>query len=150
MEPPQKKRKGTPADDIEPLTDAPVWPPTPVLRLRPTVPSEWLEPAPGIVKGPDGPLIPHPGWIRDREPGRWNRGQYPLDISMDQYRERWRACVDEFLATPMTLDEFNISWVMDIHPLADMEKMDGRTDEDIALAVERTYTGALRFVMLRS
>jgi hypothetical protein len=153
MEPPQKKRKSTPADNIEPLTDELVRRPTPVLRLRPTMPAELrnLTCTEGI-KGPDGPLVPHPGLIRDREfePERYSTGLFPLDISMDEYRQRWRAAMDKFHAMRTTCDQLDILWVMHIHPRVDMERTDGRTDEDIALAVERTYPGALWFVMLCS
>ncbi|KAK4243152.1 hypothetical protein C7999DRAFT_18457 [Corynascus novoguineensis] len=129
-------------DETEPPRDPLVRPPAPVLRLRPTVPTELIRP-PQRIKGPDGPLIAHPGLIRDQEP--FTTGNYPPNITMDQYRELWRADLDEFqrnIRAARSTTELELGWVMKLHPVVDMQRLEGWTDDEIALAVERTYSGA--------
>jgi hypothetical protein len=147
MEPPQKKTKSMPADDTELPKDPLVVPTAPVLRLRSTLRAELISLF-QHEKGPDGPMVAHPGLIRDPEKHKYDTGKYPLDITMDQYRKLWRTALDEGLAQARTADNFDLKWAWEIHPAVDMEKTEGRTDDDIALAVERTYIGAHRFVVV--
>ncbi|KAK4234590.1 hypothetical protein C8A03DRAFT_47120 [Achaetomium macrosporum] len=140
MEPSQKKRKIQPVD--EPL----VRPPAPVLRLRPTMPTELIRPLQKI-KGPDGPLIAHPGLIRDPNPS--NARDFPPDITMGQYRALWNAGADERLEklrAAWSTGGLEITWILEIHPIVEMQRMLGQDDDKIALAVERTYVGAPMFV----
>ena len=71
-----------PVDETELPRDLLVRPPAPVLRLRPTAPTEMIRPLQRI-KGPDGPMIAHPGLIRDPERFPVATGNYPPDITMD-------------------------------------------------------------------
>jgi hypothetical protein len=43
---------------------------------------------------------------------------------------------------------FNVRHIYEAHLVADMRRMQGRDDDEIAVAVERTYVGAQLFVRL--
>jgi hypothetical protein len=149
MDPTQKKRKVLPVDD-EPWMQPPR---APVLRLRPTVPTELLRPLYGIHRGPDGPLTAHPGLIRDRDPNPSGADDFPLNITMREYRALWNAGADgriETLREGRLAGDLEVDWIMEIHPMVDMQRMVGRDDDEIALAVERTYVGAQLFVVVCS
>ncbi|KAK4038456.1 hypothetical protein C8A01DRAFT_47917 [Parachaetomium inaequale] len=129
-----------PANEGDATRDLLVRPPAPVLRLRPTVPSEVINPRQRAQER-DGPYITHPSLID--EASRFRTGSYAPDITMGQYRELWRTEVDELREQPA---DFQIHSLMFIHPAADMQKVQGWTDEQIAAAVERTYVGAQRYL----
>ncbi len=142
MEPPQKKRKILPVD--EPL----VQPLIPVLRLRPTVPTELIMPL-KKTKHPDGPLIAHPGLLSDPDPS--NETHFPLDITMGQYRALWNGGADERLKElreGWSTGAIEITGMLEIHRLVNMQRISSQDDDKIALAVERTYVGAQMFVMV--
>ncbi len=142
MEPSQEKRKILPVD--EPL----VQPPAPVLRLRPTVPTELIRSL-RKTKGPDGPLIAHPGLLRGPDPS--NETGFPLDITMDQYRALWNGGADERikeLREGRSTGAIEITGMLAIHRLVDMQRISSQDDDEIALAVERTYVGAQMFVVV--
>lgn len=146
MEPPQKKRKCMPSDDTILLNGLLVRPPAPVLRLRPTAPTESIKPR-QWMKERDGPWIAHPGLIDESE--RHDTGSYRPDITMDQYRELWRAETEEIKKALKTATDFEIRTLTEIHAPADMQRMRamGMTDDEITLSVERTYVGAHQFVI---
>ncbi len=63
---------------------------------------------------------------------------------MDEFQKQPRA------AQSTTELGFKIAWVMTLHRVVDMQRMQGRTDDEIASAVEETYIGAHVFVMVHS
>ena len=136
-----------------PVDEPLVQPPAPVLRLRPTVPTELIRSL-KKTKGPDGPLIAHPGLLSGPDPSGpdpSNETGFPLDITMDQYRALWNGGADERLKElreGLSTGAIEITGMLEIHPLVNMQRISSQDDDEIALAVERTYVGAQMFVVV--
>lgn len=119
---------------------------TPILRLRPTVPTELIRPRQRI-KQPDGPWIAHPELIDERMYTLDRTTKYAPDITMKEYRDLWKA--DQALETERLKstdeEDFTIISVIDLWPLINMQRSQGKTDYEIASAIETNYVGAHQY-----
>lgn len=121
---------------------------TPVLRLRPSVPTELIRPRQQI-KQPDGPWIAHPELILTEANDNRHLFQGPLDIKAEEYAAVWKAEVAEALPQlPKDPDDFELTAVLVLGPLTDIERMknQGMTDKEIASWTERDYVGAHQYI----
>lgn len=121
---------------------------TAILRLRPTVPTELIRPRQRI-KQPDGPWIAHPELI-DESIRDWPHGSriFAPDITMEEYRNLWKAdeAVEiERLKSSDTKEDFKIVSVLDLWPSIKMQRIQGKTDHEVASAIERHYVGAHQY-----
>lgn len=120
---------------------------TAILRLRPTVPTELIRPRQRI-KQPDGPWIAHPELIdesiRDRPQGS---RIYAPDISLEEYRDLWKAdqAVEIERLKSSDMEDFKIVSVLDLWPSINMQRIQGKTDHEVASAIERHYVGAHQY-----
>lgn len=126
---------------------------TPVLRLRPTVPTELIRPAQRI-KQPDGPWIAHPGLIDEEftEEGRTNPNSEP-GITMDTYRRRYKTQQEKLLKDlkdgSRGPEDCTIECVIEMVRSINMQNAlaAGWTDHEIALSIEKHYVGAHQYVI---
>lgn len=119
---------------------------TPVLRLRPVVPTELIRPGQKI-KQPDGPWIAHPGLIDDDTSRSPSEPVFAPDITKNDYRILWKGHQAEALEKlkGRTFEDFEIMSIIDFSPSIDMQDIQGLTDHEIALAVEKSYVGAHQY-----
>jgi hypothetical protein len=118
----------------------------PILRLRPTVPTELICPR-QQVKQPDGPWIAHP-YLIDEETSAYRKKKiHAPDITMKEYRDLWKE--DNVLAVEKlkgtNIEDFNIVSILELLPSIHMQKILGRTDHEIASRIERHYVGAHQY-----
>jgi len=119
----------------------------PILRLRPVVPTELIQPRQRI-KQPDGPWIAHPGLILEtaNEPGP--ALNHPPDITMDNYRDLYKGRGLGLLDKDAKREDFEIQSIITIAPPVDMQQTEGMTDREIASKVEQYYVGAHQYDFL--
>jgi len=69
---------------------------------------------------------------------------YPPDITMKEYRDLWKADqvvqVAEYKRTD--IEDLKMVSVLELWPSINMQRMQGKTDHEIASAIERHYVGA--------
>lgn len=117
-----------------------------ILRLRATVPTELIRPREQI-KQPDGPWIAHPDLIDEERDWVNSAGSYAPDITMRGYRDLWnslRAVRRERLRT-IPREDRQIKSFIEILPSINMERIQGKTDHEVASAIERNYVGAHQY-----
>ncbi|KAH8777841.1 hypothetical protein F5883DRAFT_696769 [Diaporthe sp. PMI_573] len=119
----------------------------PILRLRPTVPTELIRPR-QQVKQPDGPWIAHP-YLIDEETSAYRKKKiHAPDITMKEYRDLWKEdnvmAVEKLKGT--NIEDFNIVSILELLPSIHMQKILGRTDHEIASRIERHYVGAHQYL----
>ena len=122
----------------------PQMPANPVLRLRPRVPTERLEPF-EMFKKPDGPWTPHPEFIDEHFCGSAsNVPEIPTDTTMEVHRHVWRGQQDELKRwlKERKRDDINIYSFTSLHRSIDMRRMRGLPDDVIASRIECYYVGA--------
>lgn len=128
---------------------------SPVLRLRPVAQSEEVEPEPwkGTVHL-DGPMVPHPSFLREYPSEDRARSNYVTGITKDEYREQWknkRAELYQQIRALKKTREIGSPEILALevtYPPVDMTQRDGRTDDDLESALERYYVGAQQYSLL--
>jgi hypothetical protein len=108
----------------------------PILRLRPPVLTELINPR-QTVKQPDGPWIAYPGLILDLSDCVPQNTRFAPDITKREYRKWYR----NNRPSPPN-EDWEIVSVIDIAPPVNMQRTNGRTNDEIASALERYYVGA--------
>lgn len=73
--------------------------------------------------------------------------RYAPDITMKEYRYIWKAHyaeqVEQMKGT--TIEDFNVLWVLDFWPAINMQRIQGKTDHEVASDTERHYVGAHQY-----
>lgn len=119
---------------------------TPVLRLRPTVPTELIQHR-QRVKQPDGPWIAHPDLVSDwRNQPDWTV-KYAPDITMGEYRDLWKeslpGAIEELRS--VYIEDFHIESIVHVWHSIKVQRIGGKTDHEVASAIERHYVGAHQY-----
>lgn len=119
----------------------------PILRLRSKVPTELIRPRQRI-KQPDGPWIAHPDLIDEQYMGKHDcTTSYGPDVSMKEYRDLWKT--DHAVAVEglkdTKIEDFEVYSIIDLWPSVHMQRIQHKTDHEIASAIERHYVGAHRY-----
>ncbi|KAH6879556.1 hypothetical protein B0T10DRAFT_520192 [Thelonectria olida] len=116
----------------------------PVLRLRPRTATELIRPGQKI-KQPDGPWIAHPGLIDNEFTRRCKGGNHASGITRDDHRDLWKT-EGQGTLRGRKLEDLQLKAVVVTGPSINMQMLLGKTDHEIALAIERHYVGAHHYL----
>jgi hypothetical protein len=111
----------------------------PILRLRPTVPTELIRPHNKTTR-PDGPQLAHPDFIDSRKYVANGGTQYDPEIPMKEYRRQWKSFwakeAKELKKQNIELIDAYLRW-----PSINMQEFQGAPDDEIAFFIEMYYLG---------
>lgn len=122
----------------------------PVLRLRSNASAQTyeLDPDRGTTDQ-DGPLVPHPYFLRQSPPIAYQDDS--VDITREDNRARWKehkVKLKELIQKLKNDNDFSFPEVLDVNvmwPPVDMTRRNGRTDDDLEIALEKYYVGAQQY-----